>query len=818
MNTTISRRDFIKVSAVFGTLAAGSQIRGDISAEGVTKGFSPSGKERKIIPSACWQCVSRDAIECQVEDGRLVKIEGNPRSIRNRGKICSRGQAGINQVYDPDRILYPMKRVGKRGEGNWKRISWDDALGELSSRLDTLRKKNEPEKFMFHYGRMKASDGKIVKDFLTGFGTGTLGNHTSICEGAKWVAQELTWAKHYDVWDFDNTNLIVNFGSNFFEAHTSHVQAAQRATDAMDRGVKMYTFDVRLSNTAAKSTQWIPVKPGTDLAVMLAMGNVIMKKRLYDKSFIENWTTTSVKQLKKHLKQYTPEWAEQISGVSADMIESVAIQFAKAKPAVLVTYRGAVAHYNGVMTERAKFMLESMCGYLNQPGGTNQAVGPKWKYPKVSGSTKKLDLANGFPGESAFPNHHVNHQVLKMIKDGRNGRPDIYMTHCYNPAFVNGNCGENIEILKDESLIPYHVAVDVFMSETTALADLILPDVTYLERWSWDDMISFAMIPEFYLRQPVVDPLGESRQFQDVVIDLAKKMGFGLGYDSTLDFIKKSCEKSHVDFALLKKNGVWHDPNAKPKFLQHLKEIKAEAYKAADVILDEDTGVYWNWKKSKAKSAAEAQKTGYRKMKYAYKGYIGQDINGKVMAGFKPDKINKSGLVEISSPFLKEKGFPELPSWMPIPEHQNLSRDELILTTYKVAVQTHSRTQNSRWLSELFHDNPGLMNPKTASMFGIKDGDQIKVKSGIGEMTTNAKVIEGIVPGVIAISFHLGHWEYGEFASGKKASTGHECIPDCDHVWWDTHGKNPNWIIPNSPDPIGGQQRWMDTVVTIQKA
>ena len=154
---------------------------------------------------------------------------------------------------------------------------------------------------------------------------------------------------------------------------------------------------------------------------------------------------------------------------------------------------------------------------------------------------------------------------------------------------------------------------------------------------------------------------------------------------------------------------------------------------------------------------------------------------------------------------------------MEIPEHKNLSDKQLHLTTYKDNVQTHSRTANNWWLTELYHNNPALINSETANKYGIKSGDSIKLISDVGEIVTKTKVVEGIRPGVVAISFHLGHWEYGEFASGKKASTGHKCVTDCDFVWWTTYGKNPNWVIPNKPDPIGGQQRWMDTIVEIQK-
>ena len=228
----LKRRDFLKL----GALAASGAVAGEAVLSAPTKLLSPGGKdfspatskERQAIPSACWQCVTRCPIIGYVENDRLVKIEGQPYSIRSMGKVCAKGQAGVNQVNDPDRILYPLRRVGKRGEGKWKRVSWDEALTELATRLKTLREQGHPEKFMFQYGRMKASSSKIVKTFLANYGTKTIANHTNICEGGKWTAQELTWGYHYDNWDFDQTRYVLNFGSNCLEAHTNHVPLAQR--------------------------------------------------------------------------------------------------------------------------------------------------------------------------------------------------------------------------------------------------------------------------------------------------------------------------------------------------------------------------------------------------------------------------------------------------------------------------------------------------------------------------------------------------------------------------------------------------------------
>jgi anaerobic selenocysteine-containing dehydrogenase len=853
----VNRRNFLRIGATVAAATASSRLTTALAAtestseatasvaSGERKLFIMGGKdysylrgtEKEATPSACWQCVSRCPIIGFTEDGVLTKIEGQPNSIRSLGKICAKSQAGINQLYDADRILYPMRRVGKRGEGKWKRISWNEALDELGERLKRLRNAGEPEKFMFHYGRMKGSTSKLVHNFLAAYGTGTIGNHTSLCEGGKWTAQELTWGSHYDNWDFDNTQFVVNFGSNVFETHTNHISTAQRLIRAMvDRSVRLVTFDVRLSNTAAKSTEWIPIRPGTDLAVALAMCHVIMTEGLYEAGipFLEFCRVTpdyrasideKIDALKQHVNGYTPQWAAKISGVPADQIVGIAREFASKHPACVISYRGAVAHYNGNETERAIQMLAAITGNIDNPGGRCKAVGASWNYPKPKKIPKarKLDLMDGSAGQVTFPTHHVSHQVLQRIKDGSAGRPDIYLWYCYAPTYANGDCKANEEILKDESLLPFTVCVNPFYDEAAALADLILPDTTYLERWDWEDMVSPVQVPEYYIRQPLVEPLGEARNFADVCVELAERLGLKLGVKSMQDFVKKSCKMTKIvkkkarGFRGMVKKGVWHDKRARAQYFSYRQDVKAEDLSKDSIIFDEATGVYWDWQKAGVESRETAEAQGYTHTKKAYKGYVAQQIGQQVYVGFRPDKLNKSGYFEIYSSLMEEKGLPPMPSYMAVPEHEKLEPDQLVLTTYKVNVHTHSRTMNCRWLAELYHENPAWINPGTAEALAIREGDSVKVSSAIGEIETQVQVTPAVVPGVIAISHHCGHWQYGRMASGKRAPQGVDDIPDRDTRWWSSTGVHPNWLIPNSPDPINGQQRWMDTVVRVTK-
>ena len=839
----LNRRDFLTLgaaSAAAGLTGTAVLSKADEMQAWGNRDFSPrSGRERKAVPSACYQCVTRCPNVTYVEDGRIVKIEGQLNSIRSEGVMCAKGQGGANQPNDPDRILYPLKRVGARGEGKWKAVSWDEALTEVASHIKALKDRGEPEKFMFHYGRMKSSTSKMVKTFLATVGTGTVGNHTSICEGGKWVAQEFTWGGHYDTWDFDNTRFVLNFGSNVFEAGTNHIPTSHRLIRAMvDRNVRMVTFDVRLSNTAAKSSEWIPVKPGTDLAIVLAMCNVVMSEGLYKgdgeaflnfcKATADNHASLEEKiaSLKNHFSQYTPEWAEKISAVPADTIRRIAREFALAHPACAISYRGAVAHYNGHDTERALQTLAAITGNIDNPGGRCKAVGPKWHYPKGPKNlpkARKLAIVDGPKGAALSPNHHMSHNVLKMIKDGSAGRPDIYMTYKYTPVYANGEVQENIDVLKDESLVPYFVVCSPFYDESAALADLILPEPTYPERWDWEDMVSPVQIPEFYIRQAAVKPMGETRDFGDVVCELAERLGTPLGYKTKEEFVRLSCDMTPEiaavgGFEFMKQHGVYHDAKAKPKYFSYMKELAPSAYEKETVIYDEKTGVYWDWHKAHAKSREEALEKGYTHTKNSYKGYIGQRIGDKVYSGFKPDKVNKSGYLEIYSGLMKDLGEPPMPSWKAIPEHEQMAEDDMILTTFKVATQIHSRSQNCKYLTELYHTNPAWINPAEAAKRGIKDGDMIKVKSAIGEISIKAKVTPAVNLGVIAISHHCGHWEYGRYASGVKAPGGRDDDPDLNYLWWKgSHGVHPNWIIANAPDPVNGQMRWMDTVVQVTK-
>jgi anaerobic selenocysteine-containing dehydrogenase len=355
-------------------------------------------------------------------------------------------------------------------------------------------------------------------------------------------------------------------------------------------------------------------------------------------------------------------------------------------------------------------MLAAITGNIDNPGGRCPDVRPEWISPTGPDDkpiARRLELLQGFEDEAALPFHGLGHRVLKMIQDGHAGRPEVYLWYNYNPVFSNADTQENSDILKDESLLAFTVAVTPFYDESAALADLILPDALYLERFDFEDGASPDQVPEYTIRQPIVPPQGEVRDFKDVCCELARRLDIPLGFESAEEFVEQSCKltpevKSKAGgFKRMLKRGVWHDPKAVPRFYSYKQAADTAALREDGVILDEATGVYWSWKAAGVASESEALATGYRDTPGAQQGYLAQRFGDQVYAGF---------------------------------------RDELILTTFRVNVQTLSRTQNCMWLNEIDVDNSAWINPKTAATRGIADGERIRIGSPLGEIEATAKV------------------------------------------------------------------------------
>jgi anaerobic selenocysteine-containing dehydrogenase len=815
----MNRRSFIKLSAGTGAaVAAAPKLLQAMETSLGGKDVSPDTMaERKAIPITCHVCNIQDGAIAFVENGRVVKLEGNPEHVSTRGRLCAKGNAGMWYSYDPDRILYPLKRVGARGEGKWKRIGWDEALAEVAQKLDAALKE-DPNTILVKKGRDRS--GGAWGRFMNTLGSATVLNHTSVCESSKKVGMEPTWGPDIETPDFANTKYVLNFGSNILEAAYFHNPLSQRIAEGrVDNHMKIVTFDVRLSNTAGFSDEWIPVFPATDGAVALAMGHVILRDDLQDSGFIETWTNVGVKELKEHYKQYTPEWASKLSGVPVETIERIAREFALTKPATLFTYRGPAKHLYGSYNEKACMMLPIMTGNIEVRGGYCLPRGMGWPQPSPAPQGAKKPSYLSSPPDYPLASHKVSHLVPFWIADGKQ-KIKVYFTYQDNPVYTNpGAQAVWGKLMKDEKLIPYFVSMSSHMGEETALADIILPDCPYLERWEPESMPN-SLWPWLGIRQPVHAALGESRENRVILRDLILKLdpdgkrgmkqywNFKDGEDymkQHFDNIPGLKEAGGLEF--LKKHGVWPvygklDPRTGKIVDKTGREIRAEyglhrkELSAADLtgaVTDKSGVITKNGKP------------------------IGVRRNGRNYVGFPTG----NRLINVRVNEWAAYGFNPMPTFKQIPWHKDMKDDELILSTFKLNVHKQSRTAAVKWLAEIAHSNPAWMNPQTAKKIGLKTGDLVRIETKVGHLVTKVYVTEGIHPKVVSIATAFGHWEYGRLATLKlkdKPAWGGQEDPDLKNVWWDDKGVHPNAVIPVVADPIGGSQGWFDTVAKVTRA
>ena len=810
----LTRRNFVKLGAAAGAaMALESKLALFVEAKELGLGGSGAHVKKdkvtgeawdRVVPYTCLVCNIEDGGLAFVKDGRIKKLEGNPEHVSTRGRLCAKGNAGMGHVYDPDRIMFPLKRVGRRGGGKWKRISWDEAISEVAEKLDEVIKSGHPNEIMFKYGRDRT--GGAGKRFCQTLGTNTRINHTSTCESSKKVGMEPTWGPDIETPDFANTKYILNFGSNIMEAAYFMNPYSQRLVEGMvENKAKLVTFDVRLSNTAGRSDEWFPVFPGTDGIIALAMANVIMAEGLADRDFIDTWTNYSSKKLTKYLSQFTPAIAEKYSGMSAKDIRRIAVEFASAKPATTYTYRGPCKHLYGSYNERSIMLLPIITGNIEVKGGYCLPRGMGYDQPTPKPHSGKDPSYLASPPDYPLASHKVSQLVPFWIKDGKQ-KVSVYINYMSCEAFTHPAPSVWREILLDEKLVPFSFSFSNQMQETASLMDLILPGTSYLERNDPESMPS-SLWPWVGIRQAVVKPLGESREFRDVARQIIHKLdpdgSRGMRkyweFKDAEDHVRQQFDKlpglkdvGGYDF--LKKHGVW--------------PVYGKLDKATGKVIDDKTG---------------------RELEAEYGLHMKETKDGKVRIGGKRYKGfgTPDGKINIYAESYKKYGFNPMPVYKPHPWHwtkggrSKLKRDDLILTTFKWNVHTQSRTPNLKLLTEIVHSNDAWINRATAERLGIGEKDLIRVTSAVGYLVTKAHITEGIHPKVVAISNTVGT-KFGRVATARgndeRKMWGGTSDKDLRNIWWTDTGVNPNPIIPVSTDPIGGSMGWYDAVITVEPA
>ena len=801
-----------------------------------------------IKKGVCLNCSTVCGIQGYVIDGKLVKVSGNPLDPNNGKSLCAKGQSGPTINDYADRLQFPLKRVGKRGEGKWKRITWDEAYTEIATRIRKAIDEGKPEEVAIQIGRSRIPEE--MTRFLNAIGSPSLFNHRSLCSSNKRAANyaclgETDWESP----DFERSKYILNFGANFYEAHQGAIHVAKRIIKGrFDNGAKLVTFDVRMGNTAGRSDEWIPLNPGTDGAMALVMGNVIMQANLHDAQWLDTWSNVKAAELKTWISRYTPEWGESVTGIAAADIKRIALEFAKAAPrAVAFTNRGSGAHYNGFNNDRAVIMLNAIVGSIGKEGGYCYTTEPTrvppavFPQPAPQPPTPKVNSLIENPPEWPLANKwqrmKVGQIVYKYIQEGR-GKIQVYFSYTV-AAPLTWPEGRSlvVDVLKDEKLIPFHACSDVVYSEQAHYADMILPDASYMERWGFDVRNNMELRDYVTLRQPFTPPPGECVSFVDTMIELGKRISPETAkyfqFKDHEDWLKQRStgltqRVGEDGWGYMVKNGVWQDMS-KPKYYA-LYNWDVEAAQLKDSRVDAATQII------------------YRKAANGVESKVGLMVDGKARRGFLTPDRKFSIFHEDILAAGKQVGFADngMPEFFPVESFVKMKPNQLHLVTFKWNVHTQGRTASQKYLSEIVHHNPMWINTQTAKDYGVKTGDLVELstfrpyghdmKSGgdlVGKAVITVYVTEGIHPRVLAVSNSLGNLWHGRAANASVGSSNTPSIgldqsdlladQDLDEdIWWDPRnggvgaGYNVNAILPIQSAPLVGMQGWFDTVCSIR--
>jgi len=764
----ISRRKFMKSGiAWFAGTAAGlgsMQRPASVKKAGVSR---TSLKSLQVISTTCEQCPAGCGINAYLNGERLVQLLGNPDHPNNQGGICAKGIAGLNLVNDPERLRYPLKRKGPRGDGHWTKITWDEAYSTLAARIKETIRDGRISELVFDKGH----DDPLLDRFISAIGA----THTIDRPALKNLNRSAALTSMIGfpsvVEDVGRSRFILNFGANPYSNHDQFVGIARRLINSrVEKGARLITFDVRMSETAAKSDAWYPIKAGTDGIVALAMAKVIVDKGLANKDFMERKTNYSLAMIKNHLSRYTPEKAAKESGLREADIERLAVEFAKQKPSMALIGGGVSDHKNGTQNVRSVALLNWLVGNLEKEGGLFYPRFLVSLQPKAADLKSRLNSSNNIKG-------------IVELKE-TNTRINTYFAYLSNPAYTDPDCGSTAGLLKDEKIVPFLVVMDTHLTETAMMADMVLPAATYLEGWGVNSAPSLDNVPILNLRQPVVSllsaakvlrsptfevgkllepmfrPRGEAEEVGNVCLELARRIkgrvGKNLPYKDTHDYITRVISsipgiKKEGGLKTLKRQGLWVD---------------------------------------------KASKSG----SYRYSREKDLPVSGQK--------------VEIYSNTLKQNGHSPLPEYQPLTVPKK-KKDEFILTTFKSNLWAKG-TANSKWAREILHENRLWINKDVAHRLGIKNGDRVRVTSSVGSLITRVLTTHRIHPESVAIAEGLGHSAVGNVAKARRFRSNDL---DTNLIWWGRkgNGMNPNEIIERRVDPMGGGLGLKDTRVRIER-
>ncbi len=835
----------------------------------------PRKVERRymLVPTTCFNCEAACGLVAYVdrETKRIRKLEGNPHHPGSRGRNCAKGPATLNQIEDPERILYPLKRVGKRGSGKFERTTWDEALDAIAAPIRAAIRENRRTEVMYHVGR-PGHDGYMDR-VLQAWGVDGHNSHTNVCSSAARVGYSLWMGADRPSPDFANAKFILLLSSHLETGHYFNPHA-QRIIDAKSAGAKLCAIDVRLSNTASLADYWLAPWPGTEAMLLLAMANVILSEGLFDRSFVETWVNWRevlqvkgigsggsfddfIRALKEHYAFATPEAAARECDVKAETIIRVAREIAAAgsRFAAHVWRNAAAGNRGGWQVSRCLMLLSALVGAVGTPGGTNpntrdKFVPPPFLKPPPQNVWNELL----YPREYPLSYHELSYLLPHMLMDGR-GKLAAYFTRVYNPVWTNPDGMMWEQVLRDEKLVGLHAALTPMWSETAQYADYVLPTGLGAER---HDLMSQETHASQWIsfRQPVLrvmrERMGETFEWthQANPGEVWEEDEFWIALSWRIDPDGSLGVRRYFESPYRTSGGgqrITVEEYYRWIFENSVPGLRAEAERRrmspleymrrfGAFLVNADT-YHGHMEELSAKDSDGAvpnASTGEVRKGGALVGIL---ADGKPRAGFK----TPSRRLELHSQTLVDWGWPEYA--MPGYIHSHIHRSNFdvekgeyaLIPTFRLPTLIHTRSANSKWLYELSNSNPVWINPVDAERIGVTLGDMVRVSTAIGHFVNRVWTTEGMRPGVVACSHHLGRWRLfedvgtdrwasalvareeiapGRFRFRRLADVGpfESSDPDSKRIWWTDGGVHQNLTFPVHPDPISGMHCWHQAV------
>jgi len=804
MKVEVSRRRFLQgsvaMSVIGGSTIGVTNLLGDNPDK--KNEFSPTTKtgtgEATEVATLCEMCVNKCAGVARVENGIVTKLNPNPLFPKSKNMLCPRGNAGIQALYDPDRLKYPMIRIGKKGEGKFKRVSWGeayDAIWNGTKDFTGMKQILEEEKdnrssFLFCAGEGMAEH--TFKSFYYGFGSSNWLNHASLCLQTVISGYGMTLGS-YPQADLDNAEYIIMAGANRAEAIVT--------PDTMDifkrtkgRGAKLICVDPRFTNTASKSDKWLAINPGTDLAFVLALTFVVINEELYDKEYVSKHIN-GFKQYRVNIidNKYTPEWAEKITGISAKDIYKVARDFmAHAPKAIYYPGRRSTFSNSDFQLRRAMAIFQGLSGGIDTKGGLifgkklalsgHEGVQPIYsraerravnKVKREKGDVGYDDCAVVSRGGSwiAWRNRFLENKMAYKVRG--------MFIYKHNPMMNMPNSGKTAKMFEKMELV---VTIDTMPSDSVIYSDVVLPECTYLERT--DPVKTFGGVePSIAQRNKVIEPMYETKPVIEILRGLTNKIAKPL-FDITKKYDKDVQEEIDDD----DEESVFEEFDIRIPFKEsqeHLNEMAVKEIYGDKAVksLKEKSVFYPDMDKYFKKLSINEYQYYPEKHKY----YSVNDGEAKT----------DSGKVECYLPDLAKKCMDPMPMWHDEFEFK-VPKGKFRLITGRHAQFTQTGTANNMMLRDLISENYIWINRRVAKEKNIKFGDMIEVSSRTGKTRIKAYPTEKIAPN--QVFFIHG---FGEESEGLS--------------WAYKNGGNDNAVIEDIIEPMYGAASMHETNVEIRK-